>query len=532
MKLTFIGAAHEVTGSCSLLEVNGQNVLIDYGMEQGQDTYVNIGLPIAPGQVDMVILTHAHIDHAGLLPLLYRQGFRGKVHATTATCQLCDIMLRDSAHIQMFEAEWRNRKARRSGGEGYVPLYEMEDAEGVLELFCPHPYGSRFTAAPGVDVRFVDAGHLLGSSSIELWLTEEDQERKIVFSGDIGNTGKPILNDPQYILQADYVVMESTYGDRSHGEKPDYITALTQVLQETFDRGGSVVIPSFAVGRTQELLYFLHKIRRDGLIQGHDDFPVYLDSPLAIEATHIYRENMLGNFDEEAMEMVHRGENPLTFPGLITTVTAEESKAINFDERCKVILSASGMCEAGRIRHHLKHNLWRRENTILFVGYQAKNTLGRALFDGAKRVRLFGEDIQVNAHIKSLAGISGHADVDGLIRWLQYFSPKPRLVFVQHGEAQVCEQFAERLRTQLHYAAEAPYSGSSYDLLNGAWAHLHPPVLVPVRRGKQKPSPAMARLKAALQRLTDLVERSQGRANKDLARLADRIQELCDKWEK
>ena len=230
-----------------------------------------------------------------------------------------------------------------------MPLYEMEDAEGVLELFCPHPYGSRFTAAPGVDVRFADAGHLLGSSSIELWLTEEDQERKIVFSGDIGNTGKPILNDPQYILQADYVVMESTYGDRSHGEKPDYITALTQVLQETFDRGGSVVIPSFAVGRTQELLYFLHKIRRDGLIQGHDDFPVYLDSPLAIEATHIYRENMLGNFDEEAMEMVHRGENPLTFPGLITTVTAEESKAINFDERCKVILSASGMCEAGDV---------------------------------------------------------------------------------------------------------------------------------------------------------------------------------------
>ena len=532
MKLSFWGAARVVTGSCHRLTACGKNILIDCGLQQGGDVYNENELFFDATAIDAVCVTHAHTDHSGRLPLLVKNGYKGPIYATRATCDLLKIMLMDSARIQETDAQWKARKNKRSGDPAVEALYTVQDAADTLELLVPVSYGDRTELFPGVEADWYDAGHLLGSAVIRFTVTEEEETRTVIFSGDIGNVNKPIIRDPQPVPAADYVVMESTYGDRLHESGEDVPRDLSEIIDRTLARGGNIIIPSFAVGRTQELLYFLHKIRRDGLIRGHDDFPVYLDSPLAIEATHIYRENMLGNFDEEAMEMVHRGENPLTFPGLITTVTAEGSKAINFDERCKVILSASGMCEAGRIRHHLKHNLWRRENTILFVGYQAKNTLGRALFDGAKRVRLFGEDIQVNAHIKSLAGISGHADVDGLIRWLQYFSPKPRLVFVQHGEAQVCEQFAERLRTQLHYAAEAPYSGSSYDLLNGAWAHLHPPVLVPVRRGKQKPSPAMARLKAALQRLTDLVEQSQGRANKDLARLADRIQELCDKWEK
>lgn len=532
MKLTLIGAAHEVTGSCSYLEVGGKRILVDYGMEQGGDTYVNVPLPIPPSQVDHVLLTHAHIDHSGLLPLLYKGGFRGKIHSTEATASLCDIMLRDSAHIQELEAEWRNRKAQRSGQAPYIPLYDMEDAMGAIGLFCPHPYGQRFTLAEGVEVRFIDAGHLLGSSSIELWLTEEGETRKIVFSGDIGNTDKPLLRDPQYILHADYVVMESTYGDRTHGDKPDYVTALTQVLQTTFDRGGSVVIPSFAVGRTQELLYFLRKIQQERRVQGHGVFPVYLDSPLAIEATNVYQENMLGCFDEEAMALARQGINPLAFEGLIPTVSTEESKQINLDPRPKVILSASGMCEAGRIRHHLKHNLWKPENTILFVGYQAKNTLGRAIFDGAKHVRLFGEDVEVRAQIKSIAGISGHADVKGLIRWLGYFSPKPRQVLVLHGESEVCEAFAQRLCTELGYRAEAPYSGSEYDLLTGECILARQPMLVPVRRSQKKRSPAYLRLQAVMQRLNALVENGEGRPNKDLARLANQLTQLCDKWER
>lgn len=532
MKLTVIGAAHEVTGSCSYLEVCGKKILVDYGMEQGGDTYINVQLPAEAAQVDYVLLTHAHIDHSGLLPLLYKQGFRGKIHATEATASLCNIMLRDSAHIQEFEAEWRNRKARRSGAPEYIPLYGMDDAQGAIELFHPHPYAQRFSLAEGLEARFIDAGHLLGSSSIELWITEGEETRKIVFSGDIGNTDKPLLRDPQYILHADYVVMESTYGDRTHGEKPDYVTALTEILQTTFDRGGSVVIPSFAVGRTQELLYFLRKIREEHRVQGHGIFPVYLDSPLAIEATTVYQENMLGCFDEEAMALAHRGVNPLTFEGLFPTVSTEESRQINLDPRPKVILSASGMCEAGRIRHHLKHNLWKPENTVLFVGYQAKNTLGRALFDGAKRVRLFGEDVEVRAQIKSIAGISGHADANGLIRWLQYFSPKPQKVLVLHGESEVCEVFTQRLRTELGYDAEAPYSGAEYDLLTGECTLARSPVVVPVRRNRKKQSPAFARLQTVMQRLNALVESSEGWANKDLARLANQLTNLCDKWEK
>ncbi len=532
MKLHFFGADQCVTGSCHCLEVNGKRILIDCGLQQGRDEVDNSSLPFHAGNIDYVLVTHAHIDHTGRIPMLVKQGFRGRILTTRLTAQLMDIMLQDSAHIQESDAEYKNRKNLRAGRPVVEPLYTVEDALQVKEFITTCEYGETVDLCEGVQVECIDAGHLLGSASMKLTVTENGETRTIVFSGDIGNVDQPIIRDPQFFHQADFVVMESTYGNRNHTEVWSYTDELAQIIDETLGNGGNVVIPSFAVGRTQELLYFIRQIKDENLVKSVPNFNVYVDSPLSKAATTIFCGDLRGYLDEAALELVQDGTHMFNFTNLRMTETVDESKNLNLDPSPKVIISASGMCDAGRIRHHLKHNLWRRENTILFVGYQAKNTLGRALFDGAKRVRLFGEDIQVNAHIKSLAGISGHADVDGLIRWLQYFSPKPRLVFVQHGEAQVCEQFAERLRTQLHYAAEAPYSGSSYDLLNGAWAHLHPPVLVPVRRGKQKPSPAMARLKAALQRLTDLVEKSQGRANKDLARLADRIQELCDKWEK
>ena len=465
MILTFLGATHEVTGSCSLLQACGKNILIDYGMEQGRDVYANEKIPVAAAEIDYVVVTHAHIDHSGLLPLLYKEGFRGEIHGTIATCNLCGIMLRDSAHIQEFEAEWRNRKGRRTGKEPFIPLYTMEDAVGAAELLHTHFYDEEFTLSPGIEVRFVDAGHLLGSSSPVFRLTEGTETRTLVFSGDIGNIHQPLLRDPQLIDTADYAVIESTYGDRLHDAPPDYAAAFAKVLQQTFDRGGSVVIPSFAVGRTQELLYFLRHIKEQKLVSGHDGFRVYVDSPLAIEATTIFANNAECCFDEEAKALVDSGVNPLQFDGLSIAVSADESRAINTDATPKVIISASGMCEAGRIKHHLKHNLWDSNNTILFVGYQAGNTLGRSLLDGAKRVKLFGEEIMVGAEILQLPGISGHGDMHELLRWIGHLDPAPRTVFVNHGESDVCDRFAQRLRDELGLQVEAPYSGARFDLI-------------------------------------------------------------------
>ena len=395
MNLSFLGAAHEVTGSCYLLQTGGFNLMVDCGMEQGRDIYENQPLPLAPGQVDCMLLTHAHIDHSGRIPLMVKNGYKGPVYTTGATTELCGIMLRDSAHIQEFEAEWRNRKAKRSGAEEYQPLYTMEDAEAALALFRPVDYGETVQVGPNIRARFTDVGHLLGSASIELWVTEGTETRKIVFSGDIGNTHQPLLRDPQPIKEADFVVMESTYGDRSHGPRPDYVPELAAVLQDTFDRGGNLVIPSFAVGRTQEMLYFLRQIKEQNLVKGHDNFTVYVDSPMAVEATQVFKTSWAECYDEEARTLVMQGVNPINFRGLKLSLSSDDSKAINFDKEPKVILSASGMCEAGRIRHHLKHNLWRPESTVLFVGYQSAGTLGRALVEGAKEVKLFGETIEV-----------------------------------------------------------------------------------------------------------------------------------------
>ena len=535
MKLRFIGAAHEVTGSCHLLEACGKHILIDCGMEQGPDLYENQDLPVAASEIDYVLLTHAHIDHSGKLPLLVKEGFKGEIVTTFATSDLCSIMLRDSAHIQEFEAEWRNRKARRRGAELYEPMYTMQDAIDAVECFAPCEYEQRITLCDGIDVRFTDVGHLLGSACVEVWITENGDTKKIVFSGDVGNINQPIIKDPKTIKEADYVVIESTYGDRIHGEGiPDYIGEFTKILRETFAKGGNVVIPSFAVGRTQELLYFIREIKERNLVPEYPEFEVYVDSPLAIEATNIFNKNMTECFDEEALELIKKGINPLKFPGLKIATTSEDSKMINFNDKPKVIISASGMCEAGRIRHHLKHNLWRKECTILFVGYQAAGTLGRRLLEHAEYVKLFGENIEVNARICSLNGISGHADKNGLLNWLSSFETPIRHVFVVHGEDQVTDRFAETITKTLGYPAFAPYSGGYVDLKTNEI--LSEGIKVPKKAG-EKPARVRAnmvfgRTVSAAKRLMDVVLKNEGLSNKDLAKLESQILNLADKWDK
>ena len=532
MKLVFIGATHEVTGSCTYLEACGKRILIDFGMEQGRDTYENVRIPCTPGEIDYVLLTHAHIDHSGLLPLLFAGGFTGSIHATDATTSLCSIMLRDSAHIQEFEAEWRNRKAKRTGAEPYVPLYTMQEALGAIDLFVPHPYDRIETLCPGIQIRFVDAGHLLGSSSIEIWLTEQDTQRKLVFSGDIGNYDQPLLRDPQYLTEADYVVMESTYGNRLHDKPKAYEPALAEILESTFAKGGSVIIPSFAVGRTQEMLYFLKRVKEAHLVKTCPDFPVYVDSPLAIEATEIFQKNQKSCFDEEAMEYVRRGENPIGVSNLHVAVTSDASRAINFDTSCKVILLASCMCEAGRIKHHLKHNLWKPENTILFVGYQAEGTLGRRLLEGAQTVTIFGEPIQVAARICKLPGLSGHADQSGLRTWASKLKD-PKKFFVIHGETSAADDFTRLLQQELGRDAYAPYSGTEFDLIRGEFLYEAPPVPIPGKStGKANGSACYRRLETAMERLESLVRSRKGYSNKELAKMADQLSELCAKWER
>ena len=535
MKITFIGATHEVTGSCYYLEAAGKKFLVDCGMEQGPDYYENKDIPVPPGELDFVLLTHAHMDHSGNLPAIYAKGFKGPVYATEATCNLCDIMLRDSAHIQMFEAEWRNRKAKRQGKPEFVPAYTMEDALGVIRNFVGCPYETGIILGEGLRVKFIDAGHLLGSSSIEVNICEAGVEKTIVFSGDIGNKNQPLIKDPAYFRKADYVVMESTYGDRSHGERPDYVRLLADVIQETFDRGGNVVIPSFAVGRTQEMLYFIRQIKAEGLIHGHDNFKVFVDSPLANEATNIFGIHKYDCFDDEALELIRKGINPLSFPGLKISVTSEDSKAINFDDDCKVIISASGMCDAGRIKHHLKHNLWREDSTILFVGYQAVGTPGRALLEGTQEIKHFGEPVHVAAKICRMPGISGHADVNGLVDWIKAFEVKPQKVFVTHGEDTVTELFAARLRDEMNYDAYAPFSGTEFDLAEGEFLYEAEGVKIQKPAALQKASKAAKvyeKLLALGYRLLSVIRKNEGCANKDLEKFSRDVQSLCDKWDR
>ena len=533
MKLRFIGAAQEVTGSCTLLEVDGRYYLIDCGMEQGIDVFQNVPLPISPREVEAVFLTHAHIDHSGMLPKLYRDGFRGIIYATEATVKLANIMLRDSAHIQESEAEWRNRRAERAGEDVYTPTYTMEDAIGAISLFRGLPYGEKMPVAAGIDIRFTDVGHLLGSAAIELWLREGETEKKIVFSGDVGNTDQPIIKDPDTVAETDYLVLESTYGSRNHETTDDVVGALAGYIEKTLSRGGNVVIPSFAVGRTQELLYAIREIKERRLVKDID-FPVYVDSPLATQATEIFSDCDPTYFDAETQALLERGIDPIRFQGLRLAVDVAESKRINETAEPKVILSASGMCEAGRIRHHLKHNLWKPQNLILFVGYQAEGSLGRILLEGAEKVRLFGEEIAVRAQIASLRGTSGHADQNGLLRWLGGFERKPRTVFLNHGTEDSVAVLCEILRER-GYDAETPYSGTEYDLKTGimtAYTERRRIDRSAAAKQQSRKTTVHGNLVAAAEALLALAKRSDSRPNKDNAKLTAQIRALIDKWEK
>lgn len=533
MKIQFIGATHEVTGSCTILEVNKKYFMVDCGMEQGKDVFQNIALPIPASKIEAVFLTHAHIDHSGMLPKLYKDGFQGTVYATDVTCDLCNIMLRDSAHIQESEAAWRSRKAERAGLKEIEPVYTMQDALGVLSHFRRCTYGEIVRCSEEIELRFTDIGHLLGSACIEIWLTEGESKKKIVFSGDVGNDDQRIIRDPQKVKDTDYLVIESTYGNRLHdANRDDVELELAGYIQQTLDMGGNVVIPAFAVGRTQEMLYAIREIKQRGLITGHDRFPVYVDSPLAAEATAIFLQCNPVCFDEETLSLINQGINPIWFDGIRISESAEDSKQINFDPQPKVIISASGMCEAGRIRHHLKHNLWKENNLILFVGYQAEGSLGRRLLQGEKEVTLFGEEITVNAKIASLHGTSGHADRDGLIRWLEGFESKPATVFVNHGDDLACEEF-KALLTDKGYRTQAPYSGTEYDLITGnmtIYAEGKAIDRVQTYKGSSRADLVYSELVAEAEKLLSLVKSKKGRTNRDNAKLTSQIRELFNKW--
>jgi metallo-beta-lactamase family protein len=440
-------------------------------------------------------------------------------------------MLRDSANIQEGDAQWQNQKGKRAGKEIVEPLYTVADAEAAVQLISTVEYGQIFDLCEGVKVRFNDAGHLLGSSTVELWLTEGDVEKKIVFSGDLGNVDQPIIRDPDFVDQADYVVMESTYGDRNHEPPESYTEALAELIDQVFSKGGNIIIPSFAVGRTQELLYFIREIKKQGLVKTVPNFTVCVDSPLAAEATTIYSGDLRGYLDEEAIAVIQGGENLFTFPGLTLSRTSEESKALNADPTPKIIISASGMCDAGRIRHHLKHNLWRPECAVVFVGYQGEGTLGRRLLDGAKSVKLFGEEIAVRARIVNFKGLSSHADRDHLLAWAEHFSPKPDQVFVVHGDDQVTEIFADSLN-QRGIPAHAPLYEEVYDLASNTV--LAKGVVLEPRKtsgGASAGSPAYLRLQDVSKELELLISRSRGRPNKDLAKLADQLRAVMEKWD-
>ena len=531
MKLEFIGADHEVTGSCHYVEVGEKKFLVDYGMEQGINVYENAPLPVSPAEIDYLFVTHAHIDHTGMIPQLVARGFKGEIYSSNATMELCTIMLRDCAHIQAEELKWKNRKAERAGRQKEAALYELSDVEASIKLFRGVEYNKKIDIDENISIRFIDAGHILGSASIEVWLKEGNESRKIVFSGDIGNFNKPLIRDPEYIKDADYVLMESTYGDRYHDEGADHVSDLARILDETFERGGNVVIPAFAVGRTQELLYFMRQIKQNKLVKNLPNFPVYVDSPLAIEATNVFKDNLLECYDDETKALVENGINPIAFPNLKMTVSSDESMAINIDKSPKVIISASGMCDAGRIRHHLKHNLWRSECSVVFAGYQAFGTLGRTLQDNVSEVRLFGENISVNAHIETLKSISSHADKNGLIKWVTAFEEKPKAVFIVHGDDKVCENFSNELKSKYGINSSAPFSGSVFDLIRGEWIKQTKGVAVAVKEVKEPESSVYLRLLGAGERLLKIIKENKHGANKDLAKFADQINDLAKKWE-
>ncbi len=473
MKITFLGATKIVTGSNFLVEAAGKKFLVDCGLYQGKAELEEQNyreFDYNPAEIDFMLLTHAHIDHSGRIPKLYNDGFKGPIYAHKATCDLCQIMLPDSGHIQEMEAEWKNKKRIRKGQPTRGPLYTAEDALKCMEIFVPVKYDEIIQVSENIYVRFNDAGHMLGSSTIEIWAKEDGKETKAVFSGDLGNNDIPLLSEPTMIDNCDYLVMESTYGSRLHIRNDQKAELFLKIVSETIDNGGTVVIPSFAVGRTQEILYEINKIKENR----HDEeflreyrtlmkVPVYVDSPLAISATQVFKENM-DLFEDEVKEEMERGNNPLEFPGLKFTQTADESKALNESDEPSIIISASGMCDVGRIKHHLKHNIWNPKSTILFVGYQAPGTLGYEIVNGAKKVTIFGEEFAVNARIEYIEGYSGHADQEGLMNFVYSFYNKPKHIFLVHGEEESQEVLRNKILENTGIGVTIPEYGETYQL--------------------------------------------------------------------
>lgn len=521
MRLTFLGAAQMVTGSCCLLEAGGLRLLVDCGLFQGRDERLNQEpFPFNPAGLDGVILTHAHIDHSGRLPLLRRQGYHGPIFTHPATADLAEIMLEDSAYIQESEVERANRKARRAGHSLLEPLYTRADARAVTEQFRTHPYGERFRLSERVEARFQDAGHILGSAIVELFVLDEaGQETKIVFSGDIGQPGRPILRDPTPIEETDYLVLESTYGNRLHDPPESTREGLLQIIRSTIGKGGNVIIPAFAVGRTQEILYQLNHLAEGGALP--PKLKVVLDSPLAIAATEITARHA-EVFDDAARYLVKQGDHPFSFPGMEVSQTADDSRALNLSKKPMVVIAASGMCEAGRVVHHLKHNLWRDLSTVLFVGFQADGTLGRRLADGAGRVRIHGEDVAVRCRIESLHGFSAHADQRQLLDWVGKLKRPPRATFLVHGEPEAQEELA-RLLAERGHQVEIPALSETTTLV-AAGRPLR--LLAPRRQAKAR----LRRTTRAKSHLTLAREPAQALASERMSVLLRELRQLRKLW--
>ncbi len=470
MNIRFLGAVRGVTGSSHFIQYKDKKILLDCGMYQGKDDDYNLDdFEVNPADIDYLFLSHSHIDHSGRIPLLVKKGFKGTIYCSKPTYDLCEIMLLDSAHIQETEAEWKNKKAMRTGKKLVEPIYTQKDALDSYQYFKTVQYNQIIAIDDVLTVKFNDAGHILGSSIIEMWFSENEENVKLVYSGDLGMHEKPLLNDPSIIEKADYVIMEATYGDRVHEDIEQRTEELIKIILKTVKRGGNVIIPSFAVGRTQEIIYELNKYYDRHLSKiGTEEnelkkIPVYIDSPLAVKATEIFKRNA-NVFDNEAREYIMKGDNPLEFENLHYTQNAEESKKLNLSKEPKIIISASGMCEAGRIKHHLKHNLWRKESSIVFVGYQAEGTLGRKILDGEKDVKVLGENIHIKAEIHNVEGFSGHADKPALLNWLKGFKEKPQNIFIVHGEQSAKENFAKEVKNQLKLNCIIPEYNVAYDI--------------------------------------------------------------------
>lgn len=470
MKLSFHGAVETVTGSCHLLKFNNKKILLDCGQFQGSAQEDNMNFDdfeFNADEIDYLLLSHAHIDHSGRIPLLVKRGFKGRIICTKATFDLCKVILLDSAHIHESEAEWKNRKLKRSGGKLIKPLYTQQDAIDCFKYFETYLYNQLIELSSDLTIKFKDAGHILGSAITELWVKDDDSidTTKIVFTGDLGTLDRPILNDPYILDKVDYLIMESTYGNRLHSKNNDGTKELVDIILDTVDKKGNVIIPSFAVGRTQEIIYDLNKLYDldTDISKKLKKIPVYIDSPLATKTTEIFKMNSQV-FDKESRQYILKGNNPLQFENLHFIETSSESKNLNDDNTPKIIISASGMCEAGRIKHHLKHNLWKENSSIVFVGYQAKNTLGRRIKDGQKRVKIFGEEIIVRASIYNIEGFSGHADKNGLLSWVESIKGKPKQIYLVHGETDAKESLKKSIEQKFNIDCIIPNSYNRYDI--------------------------------------------------------------------